>query len=51
LGREVANLVNNSIEAGRQEISFRADMLSTGVYFVRLTHGTNVNIQKITCLK
>jgi len=51
LGREVAILVDNNIQAGRQEISFSADMLSTGVYFVRLAHGTKINIQKITCLK
>lgn len=51
LGREVAKIVDNHVEAGHQDITFNAYKLSTGVYFLRLTSGAEVNIQKITCLK
>ena len=38
LGQEVATLVNNEeLEDGSQEFTFDASMISTGVYFYRLT--------------
>ena len=36
-GKSVATLVNKALDAGRYEISYHADGLSAGLYFIRLT--------------
>ena len=51
LGREVATLVDRSLTAGNHTIVFRATGLSSGIYFVRLTQGSNTQTQTITLLK
>ncbi len=45
LGREVKVLVNDFIQAGRYNVSFKASELSTGIYFYSLQSG-NITITK-----
>ena len=51
LGREVATLVDRSLTAGNHSIEFRATGLSSGIYFVRLTQGSNTQTQTIILVK
>lgn len=53
LGREVATLVENELTAGNYEISFDANkyQLTSGVYFVRLTHGQKSLARKIMLVR
>lgn len=50
LGQEIATLVNGKLSAGSQQIEFRADNLSSGVYFYRIDakgiDGTNFSSTK-----
>jgi hypothetical protein len=39
LGREVATLVNENVEAGSYEVKFNASGLASGMYMYRLTSG------------
>jgi hypothetical protein len=51
-GRLVQTLVNqNRQSAGRYEVAFRADQLSSGLYFYRLTAGSRTYIKKMLYLK
>ncbi|MEO8231036.1 MAG: T9SS type A sorting domain-containing protein [Ignavibacteriota bacterium] len=51
LGEEVANLVNETYEAGLHEIVFNAKNLTSGVYFLRMDAGSYTSTRKITLLK
>ncbi|MCF8242721.1 MAG: T9SS type A sorting domain-containing protein, partial [Melioribacteraceae bacterium] len=51
LGEEVANLLNNKLEAGYHTIEFDASMLSSGIYFYRLSSNNFVAIKKMLLLK
>ena len=51
LGNEVATLVNKEQPAGSYEVEFRADVLSSGIYFVRLEAPSFFSTIKITLLK
>ncbi|MCB2199701.1 T9SS type A sorting domain-containing protein [bacterium] len=51
LGREVATLVNRPMAAGQHQVTFLADDLASGVYFVRLTSGDLARTQKIMLMK
>ena len=51
LGREVAVLVDGSIESGRYEAAFDGTGLPSGVYLVRLVTGPHVATQPITVLR
>ncbi len=51
LGRSVVSLVNEDHSAGFKTISWNADHLSSGVYFVRLTSGSDHMMHKIMLLK
>lgn len=51
LGRKVATLVNQQMEAGAQQVTFNAKNLSSGVYLYRLQAGNNVFIKKLTLIK
>jgi Secretion system C-terminal sorting domain len=51
LGRSVATLVNENHSTGFRTVSWNADHMSSGVYFVRLTSGTDHRMHKIMLLK
>ncbi len=51
LGNEVATLVNEEKSAGSYEIEFKADGLTSGIYFYKLTAGSFVNTKKMLFLK
>jgi hypothetical protein len=51
LGRAVANLVNENLNAGYHTINFNASSLSSGVYFYRLSAGDFVSVKKLMLLK
>jgi hypothetical protein len=50
-GREVATLVNEVKQPGVFTISWKADNLSTGVYFARLTSGASTIVRKLILAK
>ena len=50
-GKEVANLVDNYLEAGRHSINFDASSLSSGVYYYKLASGSNVSMKKMLLIK
>jgi subtilisin family serine protease len=51
LGRELALLFNEEMDAGTNEIEIDASSLSSGNYFVKMTSGKVQVIKKITLLK
>lgn len=51
LGREVAELVNAEMPAGRHEIRFNAQDLPGGIYFCRLQSGSYSRTRKLVLLK
>ena len=51
LGNEVASLVNEEKEAGRYEVEFDAEKLSSGVYFYQLKAGNFIATRKMLLLK
>ncbi len=51
LGREVATLVNDNLNAGTYDVDFNAVNLSSGVYFYRITTGEFTQIKKMTLIK
>ncbi|MDR3665634.1 MAG: T9SS type A sorting domain-containing protein [Ignavibacteriaceae bacterium] len=51
LGREVANLVNATQEAGNHSINFNASKLASGMYVYTLRSGNNVMSKKLMLLK
>ena len=51
LGQRVALLANETQDTGRKEMTFTARNLSSGVYFVRLTHDGTTRTQKITVVR
>jgi hypothetical protein len=51
LGKEVAQLVNETQEGGYYEIPFSAERLATGVYFYRLVAGKFTSVQKMMIVK
>jgi hypothetical protein len=51
LGREVVTLTDGVQTAGTHEATFRADGLSSGVYFYRLQAGNNVSISRMMLTK
>lgn len=50
-GREVAELVNQNLQAGRYEYSFNAAALSSGIYYFKLVSGEFNQIKKMILLK
>lgn len=50
-GREVKNLVQGYMTAGRHEIQWNAGSLPSGVYLIRLDAGGEVHTQKVTLVK
>ncbi len=51
LGREVETLVNDNLAAGYYDITFKADMLPSGIYFYRLVANGYVSVKKMVLLK
>lgn len=51
LGREVATLVNDKLEAGPHTITFNASGLASGVYAYRLVVGSSVLSRKLIVLR
>ena len=51
MGREVARLVDGTIEAGMHEVSFDASHLPSGMYFAHFTAGGFTQTQRMTLLK
>jgi len=49
IGREIKNLVNEFLKAGKYSVRFRGDGLSSGVYYYKLNSGL-VGIQKVMVL-
>jgi len=50
-GREVAELVNQNLQAGKYEYSFNAATLSSGIYYFKLVSGEFNQIKKMILLK
>ncbi|CAF3700061.1 unnamed protein product [Rotaria sp. Silwood1] len=50
-GREVAELINQNLSAGRYEYSFNAAFLSSGIYYFKLVSGEYNQIKKMILLK
>ena len=50
-GREVAQLVNQELSAGRHSVSFNGKDLSSGVYFYRIISGEFIQTKKLILLK
>jgi hypothetical protein len=50
-GRLVDELVNNMHEPGRYDVTWNADQFSSGVYMIKLTAGSTVEIQKVMLVK
>ena len=51
LGKEVATLVNSTMNPGTYSIPWDASYLSSGIYFYRLQAGQFVQTKKLTLLK
>ncbi len=51
IGRRVAVLVNEQVQAGRYTIQFDASGFASGVYFYRLQAGSFVQTRKLTVIK
>ena len=50
-GREVAELLNQNLQAGKYEYSFNAAALSSGIYYFKLVSGEFNQIKKMILLK
>ncbi|MCI0473462.1 MAG: T9SS type A sorting domain-containing protein [Ignavibacteria bacterium] len=50
-GREVANLVNNKLEAGTYEYDFDGSKLTSGIYFYRINSGAYSETLKMMLIK
>jgi len=51
LGQEVATLINEQQPAGVKSVKFDASILSSGIYFYRLTAGTFTDMKKMILMK
>ena len=51
LGREVAVLVDRSMNAGSHNVNFMASDLPSGVYFYKLQSGSSEQVRKMVLMK
>ena len=51
VGRQVATLVNETVQAGTHTVNFDASNLSSGVYLYRLQAGSTTLSRKLTVIK
>ena len=50
-GKEVSNLINENLNAGNYETSFNGSILTSGVYFYRLTTNSFTDTKRMTLIK
>ena len=50
-GKEIAQLVNEKLEAGTYETDFNASVFSSGTYFYRIEAGNFIETKKMTLIK
>ncbi|MFZ1291257.1 MAG: T9SS type A sorting domain-containing protein [Melioribacteraceae bacterium] len=51
LGREIAELVNDSRETGYHEVTFDASNLSSGIYYYQIKAGDFIQSRKMLLIK
>jgi hypothetical protein len=51
LGQKITTLVDSRMDSGEHEVSWNADLVSSGVYFYRLTAGSDSQVRKMTLIK
>ncbi|MBN1632607.1 MAG: T9SS type A sorting domain-containing protein, partial [Ignavibacteria bacterium] len=51
LGKEIATLVNEKLNAGSYEVNWNASNYASGVYFCRLTTEDYTNVKKMLLIK
>ncbi len=51
LGKEAGILVNEEKPAGQYEVEFKADKLSSGIYFYRMQAGLFISVKKMILMK
>ena len=51
MGREVAQLINETQSAGTHHYNFDASALSSGIYFYKISAGDFISVKKMTLLK
>ena len=51
IGRQVATLVDGAVEAGRHQVNFNAEHLTSGVYLYRLQTDNKIITKKLTLIK
>jgi agmatine deiminase len=51
LGREIASLVNEKLNTGTYEIPFSGNLLTTGIYYYKLTAGNFTDVKKMILTK
>ena len=51
LGKEIATLVNEKLNAGSYKVNWNASAISSGVYYYRITAGNFVETKKMILLK
>ncbi|MBZ0265105.1 T9SS type A sorting domain-containing protein [bacterium] len=50
-GREIESIVNQSLSAGKHTYTLNADHLTTGIYFIAIKAGNDVEQQKVMLLR
>jgi hypothetical protein len=50
-GREVAKLVNEIRSAGRYQIRFNAENLSSGIYYLKMKAGEFTDVKRMILVK
>ncbi len=51
IGEEVAELVNREMNAGFQSVDFDASLLSSALYFYRISSGNFADVKKMLLIK
>ncbi len=51
IGRRVATLVDETMQAGHHRVEFNASNLASGIYFYRMAAGDEVMMRKLTLIK
>jgi len=51
IGRRVATLVDETMQAGHHRVEFKASNLASGIYFYRMAAGDEVMMRKLTLIK